>query len=160
MIMKNDPHEIWMKKAFLLAEEAFQAGEVPVGAVVVHKNRIIGKGNNHVERLHDPTAHAEMIAITAACEHLQNWRLTGAVLYVTKEPCLMCAGAVLNARISKVVFSAPDEKEGAAVSRYDVLHDHRKCFVEVIPDICREEGQKLLSRFFSQVRETKIRIKN
>jgi tRNA(adenine34) deaminase len=151
--MQSDTDETWMKKAFLLAQEAADSGEVPVGALLVLENQIIGKGNNQVEKLHDPTAHAEMLAITAACNSLQNWRLHGATLYVTKEPCLMCAGAILNARITKVVFSALDENEGAAISRYDFLRDHRKWIVEVKEGICRIEGENLLKKFFMKIRK-------
>ncbi|EKD26789.1 MAG: CMP/dCMP deaminase zinc-binding protein [uncultured bacterium] len=142
----------WMKKAFAIAEEGLDKGEVPVGAIVVFDNTIIGKGYNQVEALHDATAHAEMLAITSAANHLENWRLEGATLYVTKEPCLMCAGAIINSRVSKIVYSAYDKDDGAGGSKYDVMRENRKWFVEIIPGIMLKEGTELLKVFFNKVR--------
>ncbi len=146
-------HEHWMKQALFLAQKAFESGEVPVGALLVQDDQIVAKGYNQVESLKDPTAHAEILAITSACHHLQNWRLEKTVLYVTKEPCLMCAGAILQAKIPKVVFGALDSKEGAAGSHYDVMREHRKIFVEVLPGVCQKEGEALLREFFKTLRE-------
>ncbi len=148
-------NEYWMKQALLLAQKAFESGEVPVGAVLVQDDQVLAKGYNQVECLKDPTAHAEILAITSACHHLQNWRLDKAVLYVTKEPCLMCAGAILQAKIPTVVFGATDDKEGAAGSHYDVMREHRKIFVEVVPGVCQKEGESLLREFFKTVRREK-----
>lgn len=146
------PHEYWMKKALLLADEAYNKNEIPVGALIVYENSIIGKGHNQVEMLHDATAHAEMIAITGAANYLGNWRLENATLYVTKEPCIMCAGAILNSRISKVVFGASDKNEGAGGSKYDFMRDYRKWFVEVIPGILQKESELKLKHFFQTLR--------
>jgi len=147
--------EFWMRKAFVLAKEALNHSEVPVGAVIVSDQMVIGKGYNQVEMLNDATAHAEMIAITSAANHIGNWRLDTCTLYVTKEPCLMCAGAILNSRISRVVFSACDYKDGAGGSKFDVMRESRKWFVEVVPGILQNEGEGLLKDFFCKVREGK-----
>lgn len=150
MEIKN--HEYWMHQALILAQEAFKKKEIPVGAVVVYEDYIIGKGYNQVEMLHDATAHGEIIAITAAANYLNDWRLEGATLYVTKEPCLMCAGAILNSRVSRVVFGARDENDGAGGSKFDVMREYRKWFVEIIPDVLKNESEALLKSFFKNIR--------
>ena len=122
--IKNN-HEKWMKAAFREAEKAFEQDEVPIGAVVVHKGIIIGRGYNQCESLTDPTAHAEIIAITSAANTIKNWRLKDSQLYVTKEPCPLCAGALVNARINIVVFGMYDEKEGCCGSLYQLCRDFR-----------------------------------
>ena len=99
------PHDRFLRQALKEAERAFEAGEVPVGAVVVHEGKVIGRGHNRREALADPTAHAELLAITAAANSLGDWRLEGCTLYVTKEPCPMCAGAVVNSRLERLVFT-------------------------------------------------------
>ncbi|MEO0083176.1 MAG: tRNA adenosine(34) deaminase TadA, partial [candidate division WOR-3 bacterium] len=109
-------HEHWMHEALLEAQKAFDQNEVPIGAVVVKENRIIGRGYNQTESLNDPTAHAEIIAISAAANYLHSWRLTNATVYVTLEPCLMCTGALILARIKRLVFGAYDKKFGACGS--------------------------------------------
>src|SRR3989337_1103109 len=116
-------HEQWMKLALQEAEKAFERNEVPVGALVVHKGKIIGKGYNQIELLQDPTAHAEMIALTAASNYLQSRRLEDCTLYVTLEPCPMCAGAIVLARIPRLVYGASDPKAGAVQSLYHLLSD-------------------------------------
>ena len=121
----RDSHSDWMKHALRLAENAFSEGEVPVGAIVVKEGRIIGRGYNQRERLNDPTAHAEIIAITAASGTLDDWRLDGCSLYVTKEPCSMCAGAIINSRISELIFGAYDDKKGCCGSLYQLCGDKR-----------------------------------
>ena len=121
----RNSHSNWMKHALRLAENAFSEGEVPVGAIVVKEDRIIGRGYNQRERLNDPTAHAEIIAITAASGTLDDWRLDGCSLYVTKEPCSMCAGAVINSRISELIFGAYDDKKGCCGSLYQLCGDKR-----------------------------------
>ena len=108
--------EFFMRQALREAEQSAAAGEVPIGAVIVRANRVIGRAHNQVELLNDPTAHAEMIAITQAASAIGDWRLTGTTLYVTKEPCPMCAGAIALARIPRVVYGAPDPKAGKAAA--------------------------------------------
>ena len=115
----------FMEAALKEARLAAEAGEVPVGAVIVYEGRIVGRGHNQREMLRDPTAHAEMIAITQAAAALEDWRLVGASIYVTLEPCLMCAGALVNARILRVVFGAADPLAGACGSLYQVGLDTR-----------------------------------
>ena len=146
------PHDYWIKKALEEAKKAYLAQEVPVGALIVYENRVIAKAHNQVELLKDATAHAEILAITSASQYFHNWRLDKTTLYVTKEPCVMCAGAIIQARIPKVVFSAYDEKDGAGGSRYDILREHRKWKVEVISGIGQKEGEHLLNQFFSKIR--------
>jgi len=118
-------HKKWMMAAFREAEKAFEQDEVPIGAVVVKNRIIIGRGYNQCESLNDPTAHAEIIAITSAANTIKNWRLKDCELYVTKEPCPMCAGALVNARIDEVVFGMYDEKEGCCGSLYQLCRDNR-----------------------------------
>ena len=114
-------HERWMREAVAEAQLAAEAGEVPVGAVVVRDGRALGRGHNQVETLRDPTAHAEVVAIGAAAATVADWRLDGATLYVTLEPCTMCCGAILLARLQSVVFGASDPRAGAVVSTARLL---------------------------------------
>lgn len=114
-----------MEVAIREARRAEADGEIPVGAIVVHEGRIIGRGHNQREQLNDPTAHAEMIALTAAAAELGSWRLLDCTLYVTLEPCTMCAGALVLARIPRVVFGTPDPKAGACGSLFDLHNDER-----------------------------------
>lgn len=138
-----------MQEALGLARKALDTEDVPVGAVVVHEGRIIGRGFNQRERLHDPTAHAEMIALTAAAEHLGQWRLDGCTLYVTLEPCTMCAGALVLARMQRLVFAAPDPKAGACGSLYQVTRDPRLNHqVETVAGVLAEPAAQLLRDFF------------
>ncbi|MBM4168813.1 MAG: nucleoside deaminase [Ignavibacteria bacterium] len=146
-------HEQWMKQALREAEKAFVENEVPVGAVVVHEGKIIGRGCNQIERLQDPTAHAEMIAITAAANHLQSRRLEGCTLYVTLEPCPMCAGAIVLARIRTLVFGSYDPKAGACGTLFSIPEDKRLNHnPHVIAGICDRESEELLKGFFGRVR--------
>ncbi len=117
--------KIYMLEALKEAQRAFDEDEVPVGAVIVHNGRIIGRGHNQTERLKDPTAHAEIIAITAAASFLKNWRLNGASIYVTIEPCIMCSGAIVLARIKEIVYALEDPKFGGTVSLYQIPTDPR-----------------------------------
>jgi tRNA(adenine34) deaminase len=143
-----------MKEALKEARLAFRKGEVPVGAVVVFENRVIGKGHNQVEMLQDPTAHAEMIAITAAANALENKWLLDATLYVTVEPCSMCAGAIVLARLKKVVYGVQDLKTGAHSSLFNLLHDPRLNHrIEVIPGVLNQDCQDLMMSFFDEVRK-------
>jgi len=142
-----------MNLALREASKAFEDDEVPVGAVVVHDGKIIGRGYNQIERLQDPTAHAEMIAITAAANHLQSRRLDGCTLYVTLEPCPMCAGAIVLARIPTLVFGAYDPKAGACGTLFSIPEDRRLNHnPHVIAGICDRESEELLRRFFGRVR--------
>jgi len=146
-------HRRWMEAALREAEQAFEEGEVPVGAVVVKDDRIVGRGHNRVEQLKDPTAHAEMLAITAACATLDTKYLRDCTLYVTLEPCPMCAGAIVWARLDRVVFGAFDEKAGAASTLYNILQDPRLNHrVEVISGVEAERAAALLQRFFRERR--------
>jgi len=146
-------HEQWMKQALREAEKAFEQDEVPVGAVVVYENRVIGRGYNQMERLQDPTAHAEMIALTAAANHLQARRLEGCTLYVTLEPCAMCAGAIVLSRIPTLVFGAFDPKAGACGTLYNIVEDKRLNHnPHVVTGVCDRESEQLLRGFFGRVR--------
>ena len=139
----------WMKVAFREAEKAFECDEVPIGAVVVKNNKIIGKGYNQTETLKDGTAHAEMIAITSASSSQDDWRLDDCTLYVTKEPCLMCAGAIVNSRIKMVVFGVYDKNYGCASSLYQLCSSpkfpHR---ATVIGGVMQNECLQIIQEFF------------
>ena len=148
-------HEYWMEQAFREAEIAYEKGEVPIGAVVVHQNMVIGRGHNLTETLQEPTAHAEMIAITAAADHLGSRRLLDTVLYVTLEPCPMCAGAVVLARIPVLVYGASDPKAGAAGTLYNIVQDERMNHrVDLVKNILENKCSLILSEFFRNLRET------
>jgi len=118
-------HEMWMSEAIRLAEIAYEKDEIPVGAIVVKDNKVIGRGYNQREKLKDPTAHAEIIAITAAANTIDDWRLNDCILYVTKEPCAMCAGAIINSRIESVIFGCYDAESGYCGSVADLCGDPR-----------------------------------
>ena len=146
-------HEAFMQMAYREAELAWSEDEVPVGAVIVQANRVIARAHNQREQLHDPTAHAEMIAITQAAEALQSWRLEETTLYVTLEPCPMCAGAIVLARIPTVVYAAPDPKTGAAESLYELLSDPRLNHrAAIISGVLLQPCSELLTQFFQQKR--------
>ncbi|MEQ8162992.1 MAG: tRNA adenosine(34) deaminase TadA, partial [Smithellaceae bacterium] len=139
----------YMKIALEEAQKAAKKDEVPVGAVVVLSGRIIGRGHNMPITHHDPSAHAEMLAMREAAKILGNYRLTGAELYVTLEPCIMCAGAIIQARLTRVIFGARDPKYGAVASLYHVLADQRLNHqVAVTEGILKEECGEIISRFF------------
>lgn len=144
----------FMFAALQEAEKAFEDGEVPVGAVIVKDDRIISRGYNQVERLKDPTAHAEMIAITSACNRLNNWRLDDCSVYVTLEPCIMCTGALLAARISELYFAAFDPKFGACGSLYNIPQENKTNHtIRVFSGIYTTESQNLLGEFFKNKRQ-------
>jgi tRNA(adenine34) deaminase len=146
-------HEAFMRRALAEAERAADEGDIPVGAVLVQQGRIIGKARNQRELLRDPTAHAEILALTQGAEALQNWRLTGTVLYVTLEPCAMCAGALVLARVRTVVYGAPDPRAGACGSVFDVVREPRLNHqLEVIPGVLEDECGGLLEAFFRGLR--------
>jgi tRNA(adenine34) deaminase len=161
LIEEKQSDEFYMGEALKEARKASEEGEVPIGAVVVHapplqKGRIIARAHNQVEMLHDATAHAEMIAITQAEEHLENWRLQDCTIYVTLEPCIMCCGAMVLARVKRLCYGTNDEKAGAVESVAKVLAtsglNHS---VEVDSGVCREECSNILKEFFREVRERK-----
>lgn len=145
--------DYFMRKAVILARTAYEKGEVPIGAVIVHDGRIIGQGYNQTEMLHDATAHAEMIAITQAEATIGDWRLDESVLYVTKEPCLMCLGAVMQTRITRIVFGAADPKINtmwagiALLNRAQIEHS-----LVIHSGVLAEECADLLSQFFKERR--------
>ena len=157
--MKDDAY--WMGIALREAKKAGDRGEIPIGAVVVKDGVIIGRGHNLREERHDPVAHAEIIALRQASRKLGNWRLTGAVLYVTLEPCLMCMGAILLARINKLVFGCHDPKAGAAGSLYDLSNDARLNHrVSLVTGVRGADCSSMLSGFFAAMRKEKKAVKN
>ena len=138
-------HDYWMKQALIQADKAFKSKEIPVGAVVIKEDKVIGRAYNQREQLNDPTAHAEIIAITAAANTLGDWRLNGCTLYVTKEPCSMCAGAIINARLDMIVFGCYDEAEGCCGSLYQLCGDPRfKTKVSVMGGVMENQSLSLL----------------
>ena len=147
-------HEIFMKIAIEEAKRALILDEVPVGAVIVKDGNVIAKGHNLRETLKDATAHAEIIAIGKACTKLNGWRLFGCDMYVTLEPCPMCAGALVNARVDRVIYGAKDIKRGACGSLYNIGSDDRLNHkLEIINGVCEEECKILLQEFFSKKRK-------
>ena len=156
-------HEMHMRRAIRQAQQAAEEGEVPTGCVIVSsaptrpgESPILGQAHNQVELLKDPTAHAEILAITQAASARGDWRLIDTVLYVTKEPCVMCAGAIVMARIPLVVRGAADIQRGAAISAYRVLDDPRLNHrAEVVPGVLAEECRTLLQEFFRERRAEK-----
>lgn len=149
-------HEFYMRQALKEAYKAFEADEVPVGAVIVYRNEIIGRAHNQIKMLRDPTAHAEIIAITQAANFLQNERLTGCAMYSTLEPCSMCAGAMILSRIKTLVYAARDPKTGAHDSIFRIL-DNKKLNhrVEVKRGVLENEAGSLMKEFFNGKRKSK-----
>jgi len=146
-------HEKWMRYALSEARQAIEEDEVPVGAVIVAAGRIVASAHNQREQLGDPTAHAEMIALTQASSALGSWRLIDCILYVTLEPCPMCAGAIVQARLPAVVWGASDTKAGAVESLYHLFEDNRLNHqVEHVGHVLEQESSSLLSEFFKQKR--------
>ncbi|HEY4760422.1 MAG TPA: tRNA adenosine(34) deaminase TadA [Thermoguttaceae bacterium] len=146
-------HQHFMQLALEEAQQALREDEVPIGAVIVHQDRVIARAHNQREQLHDPTAHAEMIAITQAAGSLHSWRLDNCTLYVTLEPCPMCAGAIIQSRIPTLVYGTPDPKAGAVHTLFRLLDDPRlnhRC--QVIASILAEPCAEILSRFFQAQR--------
>jgi tRNA(adenine34) deaminase len=145
----------FMRRALAAAEEAAGRGEVPVGAVIVRGDQVLAVAHNERETANDPTAHAEVVALRRAAAALGSWRLTDADLYVTMEPCPMCAGALVNARIRRLYFGCDDPKAGAVRTLYTLLDDKRLNHrVEVVPGLLGAEGSALLRTFFSRLRRT------
>jgi len=159
--LSTEQDEYWMRHALFLSNNAQQQGEIPVGAVLVKDNLIIGEGWNQSISLHDPSAHAEMMAIREAGKSLENYRLVGSSLYVTLEPCSMCAGLLIHSRIHRLVFGAADFKTGAVGSLLDLLGDPRmNHHVEVISGVLAQQCGEKLSAFFKMRREQKKLLKN
>lgn len=143
----------WMAEALAEARMAAAEGEVPIGAVVVADGRIVGRGRNARESRRDPTAHAEVLALQDAARTLQRWRLSGATVYATLEPCPMCAGALVNARVDRLVYAVPDPKAGAAGTLFDLPRDPRLNHrVEVVSGVMAQECGELLTSFFRSKR--------
>ena len=143
----------FMKVALEEAEDAYRRGEVPVGAILVREGNILARAHNSPIVRNDPSAHAEMLVLRQAGEKLGNYRLSGTELYVTLEPCIMCAGAIIQARLTRVIFGARDPKCGAVGSLYNILTDRRLNHqVEITEGIMREECGEIMSRFFQQKR--------
>ncbi len=157
--MQEQSHEFYMELAMREARRAAGDGEVPIGAIMVFQGRVIGRAFNQVERLKDPTAHAEMIAITQAAAALGDWRLEDTTLYVTKEPCPMCAGAIVLARIPIVVYGVPDPQRGGALSVFTILNhpslNHRPT---VITGVCEAACREVLQDFFRERRGNPTKI--
>lgn len=150
-------HDYFMRHALMLADRAASEGEVPVGAVLVQKNEIIAEGWNQPIQLHDPSAHAEMIAIRQAGQALSNYRLTDTMLYVTLEPCAMCVGAMIHARVSRLIFGAFDPKTGAVASAFSLLNDpkhNHQIIAEggVLQEVCAAR----LKAFFREKRKSLV----
>ena len=155
LLLRHD--DTFMALALNEAEKAFQKGEVPVGAVIVYNGQIVARAHNQIELLKDATAHAEILAITQASNYLSDWRLNEATLYVTKEPCTMCAGAMVNCKLSTVVYGAEDPRSGAAGSAIDITgfkgNLHR---VNVKSGVLKEDCLNILQKFFRERRKKKI----
>jgi tRNA(adenine34) deaminase len=152
MLFSEDIYR-FMYAALQEAERAYDDDEVPVGAVVVHKNKIVGRGHNQIEKLNDATAHAEMIALTSASNHIKNWRLSECSIYVTLEPCIMCTGALLSSRIDNLYFGASDTKFGACGSVHNLAENSKTNHtIKVFSGILAKESEDLLKSFFAKKR--------
>lgn len=150
------PHEYWMEEAIREAKNAEHIGEVPIGAIVVHGDEIVGRGHNLRETSHDGTAHAEIIAIREASHTIGAWRLLHCRLYVTLEPCPMCAGAIVQCRVPTVVYGAPDPKAGCAGTLMNLLQEPRfNHRTEVISGVLQDDCASLLTQFFRKLRNKK-----
>ena len=158
-MLATDPAEdiAYMRVALDEARSAAAAGEVPIGAVIVVERSILSRGRNQREHWQDPTAHAEMIALRAAAAELQSWRVLDSVLYVTMEPCVMCIGAAILARVTRLVFAAPDPKGGACGSMFNIPPESRLNHrLEVVGGILAQESQELLQEFFRHLRKRPV----
>lgn len=152
--------EVWMRFALDEAEEARRRDEVPIGAVVVINERIVGRGHNRVIADHDPTAHAEIVALRDAARTTRNYRLIDATVYVTIEPCAMCAGALVNARVKRLVYGAKDDKAGGVESVFRICTDDRLNHrLEVRSGVLEEECREMIQSFFREKRKEKERHK-
>lgn len=151
----------FMREALLEAKKAFSIGEVPVGCVIVFENTIIARAHNQTENLIDPTSHAELLAIRDAAKFFNDWRLTGTTLYTTLEPCTMCAGAAVLGRVERIVWGAPDHRQGALVSHINVFEKkHPIHEIKIDGPVLEEESAYLLKSFFQEVRWKKSLMKS
>lgn len=152
-MLDKDTDEFFMDQALRQAQKAYNADEVPVGAIIVFEGKIIARASNQVETLKDATAHAEMLALTQAQSAIGDWRLTGCELFVTKEPCPMCAGAIVHCRIDRVIFGCPSPKDGAAGGFINLLQqptlNHNS---EITPGVRLDESAAILRAFFAEAR--------
>lgn len=149
----TDQDQKWMKRALELAAESARQGEVPIGALVVHDGQVIAEAANLKETKHDPLGHAEILVIREAARRLGRWRLTGCSLYVTLEPCTMCAGAIIHARLDRLVYATADPKAGAVISLYRILEDSRLNHApEVVGGVMESEASLQLKEFFKELR--------
>lgn len=152
-ILSTDTDEYYMIEAIKAAQIAEENGDVPIGACIVYENKIIAKAWNQREHLQDPTAHAEILALTQAAEYLGNWRLHGCTIYVTLEPCTMCAGALVLSRLDRLVYASDDPKTGAVSSLYNIVQDERLNHrIEVTKGVLHEPCSLMLSDFFRRRR--------
>ncbi|UCE98936.1 MAG: nucleoside deaminase [Planctomycetota bacterium] len=159
-VLGGDTDERFMRMAIEAARIAEENGDVPIGAVVVREGQIIGKAYNQREQLQDPTAHAEIIALTQAAAALETWRLPGCTMYVTLEPCPMCAGALVLARVDRLVYGCDDPKSGACRSLYNIVQDGRLNHrLEVTSGVLEEECREQLQDFFQRRRDGKAELK-
>ncbi len=153
MMCNSKDDQRYMQMAIEQAQIAEENGDVPIGAIIVHENQIIGKAYNQREQLADPTAHAEIIALTQAAAALENWRLNGCTIYVTLEPCPMCAGALVLSRMDRLVYGCDDPKAGACGSLYNIVRDERlNHLLEVTSGVLADECSLLLQEFFQRRR--------
>lgn len=152
--MGGERDRFFMQQALAEAENAFHVGEVPIGAIVVQDDRVVSRGYNRRETWRDPTAHAEILAIRQASALLAAWRLTGCTVYVTLEPCTMCAGALVLARVDRLVYGAADPKAGGVTSLYQIPEDKRLNHrMEITAGVLQEECSDIMRRFFLKLRE-------
>ena len=153
---QNEKDQYWMRQAMELAKNAQEIGEIPVGALLVKEDKLVAEGWNQSINLHDPTAHAEMVALRASGHIIENYRLLNTTLYVTLEPCFMCAGAMIHARIGRLVYGAHDYKTGACGSLIDLIgHSGMNHQIEVVSGVLADECSSMLSAFFKMRREQK-----
>ena len=158
-ILNTDKDEYYMLEAIKMATRADEEGDVPIGACIVYKDKIIARACNQRELLQDPTAHAEILALTQAAEYIGSWRLHDCTIYVTLEPCSMCAGALVLARISRLVYGCRDPKTGAAGSLYNIVQDERLNHrVEITEGVLQEPCSMMLTDFFRRKRAKKAEI--
>lgn len=161
--MEKYSDKYWMKKALYLAQKAFDKKEVPVGCLLIENNKIISSSYNMREKLQTPLGHAEVMTIHKAARKKKSWRLENCTLYVTLEPCPMCAGVILQSRIKRIVYAAKDPKAGAVTSLYQLLNDNRLNHqVEIVSNVLEAESSEMLKLFFKNLRKEKknLKIKN